>query len=446
MHDNILYLERMGWKATGGRNGQLHGRCPHRDHADKNPSFSINEVSGAFKCFSCGWKGQSAVTLMMGVEGISYEQAREKVYGTDISIEPTDRDAYLSVMSDCDRWYRAALRARQEPLASVVKPVLGYLADRRVSIDEFGIGYSGSQIIKFLSKNGHYENLKRLTPMTDDTGYYICDSRITIPITHNGQTIGFSMRSTDPDSKQHKYLNMVNTDLFPYNKWLFNLDNCKGASVRVTEGALDAMAVDGVALLGTNITPERVSLLHRFKEIYLLFDNDAGGWKAVEEFYFASRGTLPNSVIKVCSLPRDPDECRDSVTLYEKESLDIVHWLARTATRRRPTGLMVNEVRRLQKRFEEHYEISDVERVLLNDFLVVEASLSLFAPKLYGGNSKWTEAWSEMCRVVEKETGVTFFNGVKCGAESNTTKRQGDSLPSPNSAPPVTEGTAHEQN
>ena len=32
-------------------------RCLHPDHDDRNPSMRIDQVTGIFNCFSCGFKG-----------------------------------------------------------------------------------------------------------------------------------------------------------------------------------------------------------------------------------------------------------------------------------------------------------------------------------------------------------------------------------------------------
>lgn len=424
MHDNILYLESHGWKRTGGRNGQSTGKCPHRDHTDKHPSFSINESSGGFKCFSCGFKGNSLVTLMMGVEGISYEQARERCYGEVISLEPTAKDAYHAMLDDCQKWFRSAINAQKEPLCYTAEIARQYLAKRKVESDT--IGLSTGAVVKYLSKQGHFDTLNKTAMM--DGGVYICGDRVTIPITHRNRIIGFSMRSLDKNSRA-KYLNMVDTDLYPYNKWMFGLDDQKSDTVYVTEGVFDAIAVGGVALLGTNLSPERISLLHRFKNIYLLFDNDAGGWKAVEDFYFYSRGMLPNSVVKVVNLPCDPDECAN-VSYYVNTAMGIIQWVARHASRIRPAEAMVNEVQRIKRRADECYEMDDVERVCLNEFLVVECAMSLFYPGLLG--SPWSGAWSEMCQHVEKVTGVGFYKGSTVADHSPATIEQvGVAIPYP---------------
>jgi len=414
MHANIEYLLTQGWKGKESR-GQMTGSCPHRDHKDKNPSFSINEMTGAFNCFACKFRGASLVTLMMGVEGLSYDQAREKVYGPadTLEIEETPQTTYGLIMSHCDTWFRAALRAKKEPLATHAKAARQYLNARRVTdemMDSYGMGLSGDGVVPYLSKHGLFNETQNLTAMlTDNT--FICGNRVTVPVTHRGKTIGFSMRTLDPKN-QRKYLNLINPDLYPCHRWFFGLDRAQGDSVYVTEGVFDAIAVGGIAMLGTTLSPERIALLHRFKTIYLMFDNDAGGWKAVEDFFFFSRGVVPKSVVMVCDLPKDPDEIGDSIGYYVETAIPITHWIARHAAKAMNPEALCNDVRRLLERAESCYEMNDIEKELLKQYVLTECVINRFAPKLWGGSSEWTEAWSKMCLTVEEITGIPF-RGVK---------------------------------
>ena len=45
-------------KPSGGDN--YIGSCPHPDHDDRKPSFSVHEFDRVFNCFGCSWKGDAA--------------------------------------------------------------------------------------------------------------------------------------------------------------------------------------------------------------------------------------------------------------------------------------------------------------------------------------------------------------------------------------------------
>lgn len=49
--------------------------CPFHD--ERNPSFSVNKVSGSFVCFACGEKGGLA-ELIVQIEAISLNEAIKK--------------------------------------------------------------------------------------------------------------------------------------------------------------------------------------------------------------------------------------------------------------------------------------------------------------------------------------------------------------------------------
>jgi len=56
-------------RATGR---EYKGLCPF--HAEKTPSFSVNEDKGVFHCFGCGESGD-VITFIRKVEGLSFKEA-----------------------------------------------------------------------------------------------------------------------------------------------------------------------------------------------------------------------------------------------------------------------------------------------------------------------------------------------------------------------------------
>jgi DNA primase len=65
-------LTRLGVEFYSNRGYEIQAECPAHEertgHKDRNPSFYINADSGAFICFSCGWKG-SIYTLINYKQG-----------------------------------------------------------------------------------------------------------------------------------------------------------------------------------------------------------------------------------------------------------------------------------------------------------------------------------------------------------------------------------------
>jgi hypothetical protein len=62
------------------------GLCPF--HADKAPSFSVNEGKGLFHCFGCGAKGD-VIDFIRQLDGIEFREARARL-GMDTSFLPMD--------------------------------------------------------------------------------------------------------------------------------------------------------------------------------------------------------------------------------------------------------------------------------------------------------------------------------------------------------------------
>ena len=69
-------LESRGYELSQSDNTLIC--CPF--HSDEKPSLSVNIQKGVFYCFACEVKGNFA-TLIAEIDGISYEEAYEKVYG-----------------------------------------------------------------------------------------------------------------------------------------------------------------------------------------------------------------------------------------------------------------------------------------------------------------------------------------------------------------------------
>ena len=63
--------------------GGLYGkaRCPFPDHEDKNPSFSFNLKTGAYRCFGCGRNGGDVLDFHMKRYGLGFKDAAKELGG-----------------------------------------------------------------------------------------------------------------------------------------------------------------------------------------------------------------------------------------------------------------------------------------------------------------------------------------------------------------------------
>jgi DNA primase len=158
-----------------------------------------------------------------------------------------------------------------------------------------------------------------------------------IPIVdEQGRVIAFGGRTLGDD--QVKYLNSPETPIYTKGQHLFALNLAKDSikakdSVIVVEGYFDAITphqygfTNTVATLGTALTEAQAKSLVRFtesKRVYLAFDADAAGAKAVERGVETLNHIAEGIGIdlRVIRIPggKDPDECLRAKTQDGEES------------------------------------------------------------------------------------------------------------------------------
>ena len=118
----------------------------------------------------------------------------------------------------------------------------------------------------------------------DDTTYYWSPSlgyrdRLIIPFYYENRIVGWTGRSVNPDKKP-KYLSEQQPG------YVFNLDEQRPQKVFaiVCEGPIDALYIDGVALLGSEAKDQQALLINRLnKDVIVVPDRDQAGSKLVEQ-------------------------------------------------------------------------------------------------------------------------------------------------------------------
>jgi len=130
----------------------------------------------------------------------------------------------------------------------------------------------------------------------DDTTYYWSPSlgyrdRLIIPFYYENRIVGWTGRSVNPDKKP-KYLSEQQPG------YVFNLDEQRPQKVFtiVCEGPIDALYIDGVALLGSEAKDQQSLLINRLnKDVILVPDRDQAGSKLVEQAIDLGWGvSMPN--------------------------------------------------------------------------------------------------------------------------------------------------------
>jgi DNA primase len=197
-----------------------------------------------------------------------------------------------------------------------------YLRDRqmqRSTIEEFRLGYApprGSS--GFLAVAGRFD-LDRETldaaGLLSARGGERFAGRITFPISdRRGRIVGFGARTLG--DAQPKYLNSPETDVFNKRDLLYGFPQVSEAmrkerAALVVEGYTDVLMLyqsgirNAVATLGTATTSGHLRTLSGYADrIYILFDPDAAGEKAIERA--AATAAELKLDLRVLRLPEDP--------------------------------------------------------------------------------------------------------------------------------------------
>ncbi|MCA1718064.1 MAG: toprim domain-containing protein [Actinobacteria bacterium] len=266
-------LKRQGTNYTG--------LCPY--HQEKTPSFSVSPEKNFYYCFGCS-KGGDAIYKTLAVATAYYHK-------------------YLLKSP-------AAAEARQ------------YLKDRgfeQSTIEEFRLGYAPSRERSGFMQAARKVDLDRgaleAAGLLSQRGGERFVDRVMFPISdRRGRIVGFGARALG-DAKP-KYLNSPETELFNKRSLLYGFPQVaeavrKEGAALVVEGYTDVLMLyqsgikNAVATLGTAMTEQHLKTLSGHADrIYLLFDPDEAGEKAVEKAAVTAAELKLD--LRVLRLPEDP--------------------------------------------------------------------------------------------------------------------------------------------
>jgi DNA primase len=326
------------------------GLCPF--HAEKSPSFSVNQEEGFYKCFGCG-VGGDVITFVREIDHLDFVAAVESLAArANVTLRYTDRDAgegrkqrgrMSAVMREAVEWYHE--RLLKAPDAASAR---GYLRSRGLTGDEvrqYQLGWAPEgwdELARALKIPSNKDNeryqlfegvglgfLNRTGKVTD-----AFRGRVLFPIFDvNGEPVAFGGRVLPGSTDNRTYKNSSETKLYAKSKILYGLNWAKGAVVNadqviVCEGYTDVIgfAAAGmpraVATCGTSLTEEHFRVLKSYAHnIVLAFDADSAGQNAAERFYEWERqyeidvavAALPPGVDPADLARTDPDALRAAV-------------------------------------------------------------------------------------------------------------------------------------
>lgn len=336
--DKLSILDVVGSYVTLEKAGKTwKGKSPFTN--EKTPSFFVSPEKGFFYCFSSG-KGGDIFTFIQEIERVDFKEAltilAEKA-GVDLgSQEGGSIDTQLyKILDDATKWYEVNLRKNKEAVS--------YLLERgltKETIVKFRIGFaqdSWSDIYDYLKKKGYNDHdieLCGLTVKKDKGGYYDrFRSRIMFPIMDaRGRVVGFSGRifSDNPDEKGAKYVNSPEGPLFDKSKLLYGYHSAKSEISKqqaciLVEGQFDVLmaqqagSTHTVAVSGTGLTDDHISLIKRFANTLLLcFDSDSAGIKATKRSVLKAYEHGLKVKVVILPLGQDPaDVIKSAVTKWE---------------------------------------------------------------------------------------------------------------------------------
>ena len=285
-----------------GRNYQ--GLCPF--HNEKTPSFVVTPDKQIFKCFGCG-EGGDVLSFLMKINNQSFSEVIEEqasILGIEIPHTKPKSNLYKA---EKERLYDAmdlACKFFMNNLKSNSK-ALEYLEKRGIkedAISAFSLGLAPrgiNELKDYLTNLGFtVDELYKAGLVSEKDGKYYdrFKNRIIIPIKDvNSNTIAFGARAV-MEGQAPKYLNSPESIIYNKSNVLFGMNYAKDEitkkdSVIFMEGYFDVISAhmggvkNAVATCGTALTPQHIKLISRYcpsRKIYLAFDTDSAGKKAIE--------------------------------------------------------------------------------------------------------------------------------------------------------------------
>jgi len=286
-----------------GRNHR--GLCPF--HADKNPSFNVNEEMGMYHCFGCKASGD-AIRFLMDFADMSFVEAVEELgrrYGVDVprvegqaGPDRSRREGLYKINELAARFFGE--RLKKGAGAESARRYLERRGLKRETVERFGLGFapdSWDDLSRFLKGRKVPVDLAEETGLVAGKGggrtYDRFRNRIMFPIRDlRDKVIGFGGRILSDE--EPKYINSPESGIFKKGKTLYALNLARDAirengSTIVVEGNFDLLLMhqygftNTVATLGTALTQDHAYALRRYAAgMVLLFDGDEAGKKAVD--------------------------------------------------------------------------------------------------------------------------------------------------------------------
>ena len=353
---SLVDILRDRYKVIHRGGSQYTVQCPfHKDGQETNPSMSVDDSKGIYKCFTCGAKG-NVITYLKEKENKSFKEAVQYLgnrFSVDVSgffsAKTTQKDKIYLESRRINRiacnFFGKSLFLKDKNGDYFYKDAEKYLKSRKIPfsiIKEFRIGYappSWNALMNALTENKitvNNMNILGLVSVSKNNPNHYYDTfvnRIMFPIINEREEIvGFGGRSID--GKEPKYLNSKESLIFKKKSSLYGINIAKSYIMKhdeiiLVEGYMDTIAChkmgikNVVGTLGTAITEEHAKEIKKYtKNVVLALDSDEAGIKAAKSAVI----TLLKFDLKLTILSIQGSKDLDEFfTVYEKERFDILY-------------------------------------------------------------------------------------------------------------------------
>jgi len=319
------------------RGKSFFGLCPF--HAEKTPSFNVNQEKQMYYCFGCQ-AGGNVLSFVMEHQKMTFPEALENLAERAGIVLPASRSDAPDVLARRQARERdlktmawaADVFHRQLLNDSLGREARDYLRQRGLSTDliaSLKLGYSlpgWNTLLERagLQRIGAAELLRMGLAVQGEKGLYDrFRHRVMFPIRNRqGQVIAFGGRllSDIQEGAGPKYMNSPETPLFSKSKELYGLDRAAKAISQagfavVVEGYMDAITpwqygIDNVvATLGTALSPEHAMVIRRYAPLVTFcFDADTAGQNATLRGIEVLEGKGLAVRVAYLAESKDPDE------------------------------------------------------------------------------------------------------------------------------------------
>lgn len=260
-----LLLDNLPVRTTRTPSGWVTFNCPMCNDTRKRAGIIVSGPKISYNCFNCkyttGWSPAPSL-------GRRYKELAGRLGAEDKQIHTVQ----LELLKHSDE---LETQETEGYVYTLNKFPLVDLPEDAVMIEDLPDEHDVKQYAKTRGIYGLYPLL-----WFDNDPLYT--KRLVIPFTYNGELVGWTGRHiAPPDKKTPKYLHKLPPG------YVFNVDrfaDSKRDIVIVVEGCMDAIHIDGVAIMGNHVTAEQAHLITRLgKRIILCPDRDKAGQELIEQ-------------------------------------------------------------------------------------------------------------------------------------------------------------------